>query len=526
MEQFHTIGEVMASDFPLLAEGYSERKRTDRVLKSTKIEQAIYEDLHADADGLSECEAKGGQKLKSFPSLVNDVFQSVYGLEPKYLEDSDVSALSKRFNKSILDSLISDENYSAVKSVCEGKEIPAIGATEEFSEQLLDNLDMLMKSATGGNGKPDALERMEQDRNSLMEQFAELMERREQTPEEKRDSIERKILNTANRVLSKQEQSEMYERLIAENMRKNTGVLRTVVSAAAGSALERAKETERAILSWGSGTGDMKKNPVNMEILKRTAASNKLRYIAQFLGRYREMLKSKRLAGYTYGRGEKYDIEYGNNIAKALTSELSMLARPELIPLFIRKYQHKALKQYRKREPEYKGKGDIIVCLDESGSTFGENNAYGMAVAMVLYEICRVNNSNFALVHFAADTRVDYFPKKETADAKTVMDCAETFLNGGTNFEKSLYEVISLTESGKLDKPDIVFVTDGCCNVSDECLSRFQQFKADTGAKLTGVLLDKGDCFEFSLAKFADCVYRTSELLGDTIVENLIEERI
>ena len=52
------------------------------------------------------------------------------------------------------------------------------------------------------------------------------------------------------------------------------------------------------------------------------------------------------------------------------------------------------------------------------------------------------------------------------------------------------------------------------------------EFKADTGARLTGILLDKGECFDFSLQKFADTIYRTSELLEDSIVTRIIEERI
>ena len=192
----------------------------------------------------------------------------------------------------------------------------------------------------------------------------------------------------------------------------------------------------------------------------------------------------------------------------------------------MRKYQSKSLKQYRKREPEYKGNGDIIVCLDESSSTFGENNAYGMAVAMVLYEICRVNNANFALVHFSSTTKVDYFPKDKKVDLQKVLDCAETLLGGGTDFEKPLREVFALTASEKLEKPDIVFITDGKCDVSDEFLKLFDEFNSDTGAKLTGILLDKGECFEFSLQKFANTIYRTSELLEDSIVTRIIEERI
>lgn len=525
MNTFKTIEEVLSFDFSQLVGG-GETSRTDRVLKSTKIEQAIYEDLAEGNSQLSDYETEGKQKLKTFDSLVNDVFQSVYGLNPKYLEESAVSDIARKFNRNILDTLMSDDNYAAVKSVCEGKELPSIGATEEFTGQLLENLDSLMNKSTGGNGKVDALEKMEQDKRTLTEKLTELLQQRERQPEEQRKNTEQKILNTANRILSKQEQSEMYAALIDSNVKQNAAAIQAIVSQAADKSLERAKSIKSAILAWGSGESDMRKNPVDTEILRRTAQSHKLRYIAQFLGRYKEMLNSKRLAGYTYGRGEKYDIEYGNKISKALTSEYSLLAASELMPLFIRKYVNKSLKQYRRREPEYKGKGDIIVCLDESASTFGENNAYGMALAMVLYEICRVNHANFALVHFSSKIKVDYFPKEETTAAEKVMSCAETFLNGGTNFELPLQAAMALYAEDKLEKPDIVFITDGIREVSDGFLKLFQDFKENTGAKLTGILLDKGKNFEFTLRQFADRVYRTSELLEDAIVENLIEERI
>ena len=521
MEQFRSIEEILSGLSTLT--GPADTPKTDRVLKSTRIEQAIFDDLSGDADELASYEEQGSKKLKSFGSLVNDVFQSVYGLRPRYTDESQMTTLSREFNKGILTDLMADENYTAVKSVCEGKELPAIGATEEFTGQLLSNLDGLMEKATGGKGKVDALDKMEQDARDLSQTLSELLSKYETAPESQKPNLERKIVSTANRIASKKEQSQMYAGLIQNSMSRNGADIRRAIAASTEAALGRAKDIQSAVLAWGDGDPEMKKNPVNTEILRRTAKSFKLRYIARFLGRYKEMLKAKRIAGYSYGNGEKYDIEYGNNVNKALTSELAMLSTPELIPLFMRKYQSKSLKQYRKRELEYKGNGDIIVCLDESSSTFGENNAYGMAVAMVLYEICRVNNANFALVHFSSTTKVDYFPKDEKVDPKKVLDCAETLLGGGTDFEKPLREVFALTSSGKLDKPDIVFITDGECDVSDEFLELFDEFKADTGARLTGILLDKGECFEFSLQKFADTIYRTSELVEDTIVERTIQ---
>lgn len=524
MERFKSIGDIVSSN--LFSGGFEKEHKTDRVLKSTKIETAIFEDLREDTPELTDYADKGKKKLKSFESLIEDVFQSIYGLKPRYVDEQEMSAISKEFNKSILSDLMADDNYSAVKSVCEGKELPAIGATEEFTKSLLENLGSLMNKATGGKGQVNGLDIMEKDKESLMQALSELIDELKNALPEQKEAIEQKAVRTANKIADKEEQIQNFSEIVRKGLKQNGTKIKEVVASAVYSASQRAEEIKGTVMAWGNGGSNMQKNPANTEILKRTAASSRLKYIAQFLGRYKEMLNSKRLAGYTYGLGEKYDVEYGNNINRALTSELSMLAAPELIPLFLKKYQNKKLKQYRKREPVFKGKGDIIVCLDESQSTFGENSAYGMAIAMVLYEICRINHTNFALVHFACDIKVDCFPKDEPFDPQKMLDCAETFLSGGTDFEAPLKEVFSLYANQQLEKPDIVFITDGECDVSDEFLEIFKEFKADTGAKLTGILLDKGSNFSFSLEKLADCMYRTSELLNDEIMENIIDGRI
>lgn len=191
MEQFRSIEEILSGISSLTA--FATEVKTDRVLKSTKIEQAIFDDLYSDADELASFEEQGAKKLKSFGSLVNDVFQSVYGLRPRYTEESKMTALSKEFNKGILTELMADENFTAVKSVCEGKELPAIGATEEFTGKLLENLDGIMDKATGGKGKVDALDKMEQDVRDLSQALSDLVEKYETAPELQKEALERKI---------------------------------------------------------------------------------------------------------------------------------------------------------------------------------------------------------------------------------------------------------------------------------------------------------------------------------------------
>ena len=68
MKTFKTVDDILSSDI------FSEREYTNRVLKSTQIEQVIYDDLRIDS-GLPELERQNRNRLKSFSELANDVFQ-------------------------------------------------------------------------------------------------------------------------------------------------------------------------------------------------------------------------------------------------------------------------------------------------------------------------------------------------------------------------------------------------------------------------------------------------------------------
>ena len=97
--------------------------------------------------------------------------------------------------------------------------------------------------------------------------------------------------------------------------------------------------------------------------------------------------------------------------------------------------------------------GDIICCLDESGSTEGEAAAWGKAVAMTLLEIAAESHRSFALIHFAGGSscQVDIFrPGEYTLEDK--LSAAETFFGGGTNFERPIREVIQLMDTEGFEK--------------------------------------------------------------------------
>lgn len=257
------------------------------------------------------------------------------------------------------------------------------------------------------------------------------------------------------------------------------------------------------------------------------AKSPTLMEVARYLGRLKELMDGKRKNGYAYGRGEKYSLELGGDINRAIASEFAMLAAPETLPLFLRKLQRKALKQYQRREPICKGSGDIICMLDESSSA--ESQApWCKAVALALLDIAMRDQRRFAVIHFAGvgDVQTDLFLPGQY-DREDVLRCAETFLNGNTDYETPLREALRLMEQEGFENADMVFVTDGECVLPDSFLEKLKAEQSARGFQITGILLDQEDAgFEFSLRESCTNVYRTSQLSRDQIAEQLVVSRV
>lgn len=519
---FKTMEEIFNSSLIKQMQTVSEQKRTDHVLKSTRLERQIFKEMHDGHAQFQDLEQDGSAKLGSFKSLVNDTFQSFYTLNPKYEDEENLTTTAKKLNKFVLDDIMNSTEYPTMKSLCEGRELPAMEATAEFTETLLPRLDELLEAASGQKDSLNALEKLEHKRDELFQKLSELLEKHSGSTD---PDIHQQIISAANKAESKAQQAEMLDTMVDRNLQKNKDKVKGMLKLSLQNAMEQAEAVKSTLLAWGDGTGEMKNTPLNMEILNKVNQSPLMRNIAKYLGRLKEMLCEKRKNSYVYKRGEKYDITYGGSITKALTSELSMLATPELIPLFLRKAQNKKLKQYRKREAVYEGGGDIVVCLDESTSTQGENAAWGKAVALVLLEICQINHRNFALIHFSGQIKTDFFPA-DSYDRDQVLSAAETFLGGGTNFEMPLYKAMELIEKGEITKPDIVFITDGECAVSEDFQARLTENKLKHKTSITGILLDQGSHFEFSLSKFCDEIYRSSQMAGNVIVNAMMDKRI
>jgi uncharacterized protein with von Willebrand factor type A (vWA) domain len=399
--------------------------------------------------------------------------------------------------------------------------LPAYDASVEFSEKIAENLPELMESLKDTK----TLETLDKQTEQLKEKLRDLCAENEVKPDKKR---EEKITQTANRLHKKEQQINDLEKKSANALIKATPKLNEAIKQAVQAAKEKAEETDDLIHAWGSSASTRNACvPQDESIINKVRRNPKLLEISRIMGRYIKMIAEKRKNSFEYGLGQKYDITQGKNLNLCLSSEMALLGTPETQPLFMKKYMEGKLKQYRKREPEVKGQGDIIVCVDESES-MEKLILWAKALSFALLDIATKGKRKFAMVRFCERTETHLFLPNEYT-SQDLIEAIEGFMCGGTNFEKPLTEACRLINEGDFENADVIFITDGICAISNEFAEYFKQQKAG-GFNVRGILLgyDAGGSSggSYCLEQFCDKVYRLSDLGFDEIAQQVISDKI
>lgn len=482
---FRSLSDVLGSPLAQTAQTFSPRHAGGhRVLKSTKLEDAAYRDLRRVDNELDALEKACGEKLSTFPALSRDIYQSFYSLNVRRQPEDAISEQARRFNAPILNEVMGGEDYPAIKAACEGRQLPAYEAASEFISQVAGNLDELLEKASGKKGALNTLERLEQKRDRSMEELQKLMKQIAQAGPGQLPELEKQAVKAANQAQSQVNQTEAVGRMVRDQMLQNKEAVSGCIAQAVRAAAQKAESVSSALLAWGYGpdSNDPERRAADLELAARIGKSPTLMEVARYLGRLKELMDGKRKNGYAYGRGEKYSLELG---------------------------------------------GDIICMLDESSSA--ESQApWCKAVALALLDIAMRDQRRFAVIHFAGvgDVQTDLFLPGQY-DREDVLRCAETFLNGNTDYETPLREALRLMEQEGFENADMVFVTDGECVLPDSFLEKLKAEQSVRGFQITGILLDQEDAgFEFSLREFCTNVYRTSQLSRDQIAEQLVVSRV
>lgn len=290
-------------------------------------------------------------------------------------------------------------------------------------------------------------------------------------------------------------------------------------------AIKIAQELEDATeetATWGDtiGTGQRTPPGQKLELGRRLAGNEKLKKLARMVGRMKFNALALRKKVFERSSEELLEVEQGDALHRLLPHELLSLHHPVLRKDFYRRFLDQELIQYSLRGVEEKGKGPMIVCLDGSSSMSGDKEIWSKAVTLTLLEIARKQRRLFRSICFSsADTPLQTLDMnardRYEIETKAVMDLAEYFPGGGTDFQKPLDAALDCLRQSRFKKGDIVFITDGECQVDPQWAENFRDEKERLGFSLFSVLIDMGPASLGTLKEFSDRITTIKQLTGE-----------
>lgn len=471
--RFFSLDQVLHSPLFDFSNPYQPPKRTDKSTRSTRL---------GDMD-FAEASAPYYLEDEVLP-LMADLFHLLFAQELRLTHSDERDVYVRLVQSAFVDDLLKRDDFLQLRNLCKGNAFTAMEAARAYQQAV--ESDML-DCAEEAEPLASVLTRLEQRHDAADEKLHDLVQQAQVDPAQTPAALQ-----TASEVASTAEQIRVVTGMIQARMQKRSAETAQVICNAVRCSLDAAMLAKCVTQCWGDDDAEATQQAErNQALLERVKGNTMLQSITRQLGRMKEMLSDLRKNDYAHGRGEKYTVTRGRDMKNLLSGELALLSSPATMPLFLRKYYAKGLLQYVKRERVHKGHGDVIVCLDESTSTEGENAAWGKALALAVQDICAHEGRKYALIHFsgADKMRTDRFlPGQYTAD--DLLSAAEHFFDGGTDFETPLREALRLINEEEFENADILFITDGRCAVSDGLAGQMQEAIQNARCTVICLLLD------------------------------------
>lgn len=484
-----------------------------------KYDREDYEAVLNEMKSLSVAEDRLTDAVSTGSSAMADTFFALMKANPKLKDAKDVRP-SYLVNYAVMDEAMKLKEYEDLRTsstsdlVASGLSCAAMEPELEIlfdklkeEQKLADQLEQMLGQMEGMDGELEDAEGM------MAAAAAAGKEGEAKDYQEQAEKIKEQMDKLREEMKAKAEEFD-------GKMDAKIPELKEITKEAMKDAKEKAEELDGLSSTWGLDPGQLSKMPAERRIQLASKFNNeRFRRIADLLGPMQRLAMAEQKKKVDYARDEMYDMELGNDLGYVIPTEM-LLAGDEIGEmLFFDRYINENLVQYKLRGTEKVAKGGIIVCEDGSGSMSGDPEVWAKAVALSLYQICKLQKRPFSAIHFGGvgeyqqfdfhindklkdGVDIELYGKPwrtqenptghyETIDG--VIKYAETFFGGGTDFVTPLSAALD-TLRAQYDKDgaikgDIVFITDGICGVPDEWLKEFKEEQERLGFRVWGILL-------------------------------------
>ncbi|PXY16542.1 VWA domain-containing protein [Prauserella muralis] len=465
---------------------------------SDRFDTMAWREIYDQAGTLRELAEDLNEHYDYTTDLLADTFLSAYKAAPQLRDRAEMDP-SRAVNHQVVSTMMGSPEFAELRRETAGDPYAAAMAVLSQADGLRRMLARAKDAHTAAQHAAAARREAEQAADAVaaaLESAGEHVDDEGTVPDEQAAAVAQAI-----------EQAQAAEQAAAaaaqgaeQALTAVQGGLRAAARQAMSQAADDAREEAALMRAWGIGPGQLQRMDFDTRAqLAQRLRGGRLGQFAELIGRFRQMATGERARRVENAPGELVGITLGDDLGRVIPSELAQLGVPALRPVFAQRYAEARLMLYESRGEQVTGQGAIIACIDCSSSMQGQREAWAKACALALLDQARQATRDFVGILFssAEQVRTFRFPAAGPYDIATVIEFAEHFFGGGTDFEAPLSAATELLAAefnaeGRA-RGDIVLITDGQCAVHEDWMREWNAAKHTLDFRSFGISLgDRG----------------------------------
>ncbi|MFD8385242.1 VWA domain-containing protein [Streptomyces sp. NPDC059679] len=488
-----------------LAQSPPEPKATGAVV-ADRFDQMAWHETHDQAPALQELAEELNERYDYTDDLLRDVFLAAYKVTPQVRGRAEM-APSRRVNHQVITSIMTSPEFEELHRETAGNPYAAAMAVLAQADALrrtLEDSRTAREQAQQAKETEDAAQEAAHAVAEALQQATEAADEEGAVPDEEADAVGQAI----GRAEDADREAEQAAQKAAQALAAAAPGIRGAVRRALAEAADATREEAALMRAWGVEPGQLERMPFEQRAqLAQRLRSGRLGRFAELIGRFRQMAFGERARRVENAPGELVGITLGDDLSRVIPSELIHLGIPAMRPVFAARYAEARLMLYDSRGEQPTGQGAIIACVDcsysmdtpadgQPGGITGE--AWAKAAALALLDQARQTKRDFVGILFASQDEVSVhrFPADQPAPIADVIEFAEHFYGGGTDYQAPLSAAVELLEAEFNDagrqRGDIVMITDGQCDITEEWMRTWTAAKHALDFRCFGIAIGNG----------------------------------
>ncbi|GAA1889583.1 VWA domain-containing protein [Streptomyces durmitorensis] len=471
-----------------------------------RFEQIAWRDTFEQSAGLRELAAELNEHhgaTTDTTDLLTDAFLAAYQVGPRLRERAEM-ATSRLVNHQVIASLLESPDFAELHRETAGD--PYAAAMAVLAQAAA--LRRLLERSRDAQEQAERATQAQQDAVRAASAVSEALQQAAAGAED--GTVAAPAADTVHEAVEAAERAEAAARQAAmgaaQALTAAAPGIGTGARNAAAKAAKAVREEAALMRAWGVGPGELERMPFDQRArLAERLRTGRLAQWAELIGRFRQMAGGERARKVENTTGELVGVTLGDDLSRVIPSELANLGLPELRAVFAARYAAGELMLYDTQGEQSTGKGAVIACVDTSHSMYVAGpggvtrEAWAKACALALLDQARQAERDFVGILFAAADKLQVFrfPAGQDAGIAQVLDFAETFLGGGTSYQRPLTAAAELLKEEFDDaartRGDIVMLTDDECDVAEEWMRGWNDAKHLLGFRVFGVAIGAPD---------------------------------